>query len=152
MTAVDKLDDRRIDHQGFVPEIWAGLVATALYMMQLGPNISTLSNYFEDVLVLCMFLGGVICLVGTAIGTKWFFPKAHRRTSYVTELFGLPLLIAVLGVYTYASVDPGSLLLSAMAGGLGLTIEIGCLRLFVDLVQQVYIGDDEGDEDDDNET
>lgn len=139
MTAVDRVDCERIDHQGFVPEIFAGLLGTALWMMQIGPSISTLSDYVEDWIALLLFLGSFICLIGVILGTKLVFPRHFsRRAAYRVELVGLPIIIAPLAFLTYASVSPDSLLLTALAGGLGLTIEIGCVRLFVDLVQDLF--------------
>lgn len=138
MTAVDTVDCERIDHQGFVPEIFAGLMLTALYMMQLGPNIPNLDDYLEDVLALIMFIGSVVGLIGVALGTKLVFPHVVRRKAYWFELFAIPLMIIPLAAYTYASVDTNQLLITALSGGLGLTIEIGLVRLFVDLVQDLH--------------
>jgi hypothetical protein len=137
VTAVDQIDCYRIDHQGFVPEIFAGLLLTALYLMQIGPNIPNLDDRVEDWLVLALFAGSVIGLVGVVLGTKWFFRRLRRRVSYLVELVALPFMILALAGYTYASVDSGELLVSALSGGLGLTIEIGLVRLFVDLVEDL---------------
>lgn len=137
MTAVDRIDCERIDHQGLVPEIYAGLMLTALFLMQLGPSITGLSDFVEDVLALLLFSGGFIGLVGVAIGTKWFFRKTRRKVAYAFQLFALPLMIFSLAWYTYASVDPSELLITALGGGLGLCIEIGLVRLLVDLVQDL---------------
>lgn len=137
MTAVDKVDPDRIDHQGFIPEIFSGLLLTALYLMQIGPSIPNLNNLLEDWLSLGLFVGSVLGLVGVALGTKWIFKNVRRRVSYICELIGLPLMIFSLAVYTYASVDSHALLMTALSGGLGLTIEIGCVRLLVDLVDEL---------------
>lgn len=137
MTVVDRVDDERIDHQGYVPEIWAGLLATSLYMLQVGPIMSNLNDRLEDWIALSLFTGSVICLVGVVLGTKWFFRHVSRRVSYITELVGLPLIIAALGFLTYASVDASQLVLTALGGGLGLVIEIGSVRMMVDLVDEL---------------
>lgn len=137
MTAVDHVDEKRIDHQGFVPEIYAGLLATALWMMQVGPSISNLSDYVEDWLAFGMFVGSVICSIGVLLGTKWFFPHTRRNKSYGIQITGIPVLIVVLGWLTYASADPNNLILTALAGGLGLCIEIGLVRMLVDLVHNM---------------
>lgn len=154
MTAVDRLNDRRIDHQGWVPEMYIGLLATALWMMQVGPSISTMSDYIEDWIALLMFIGGTVCAIGVVIGTKIgriVLPHRGYRAAYKIQLFGLPLLIATLGWLTYASVDPGQLLLTTLAGGLGLCIEIGAVRLFIDMVQALNgdIDEDVDEEDGD---
>ena len=138
MTAVDRVDEERIDHQGYVPEIFAGLLLTALYLLQIGPSIPNLNDRLEDWLALSLFTGSVLGLVGVVLGTKWVFRKINRRVSYIIESIGVPMLIFSLGVYTYASVDTHQLLLTAMSGGLGLTIEIGCVRLLVDLINELH--------------
>ena len=138
MTAVDTVDCERIDHQGFVPEIFAGLLLTALYMMQLGPSLGGINDYLEDVLSLVLFAGSFVGLVGVALGTKLVFRRVRRRVAYWIELFAIPMMIFSLAWYTYASFDPDSLLITALGGGLGLTIEIGLVRLFVDLVQDLH--------------
>jgi len=138
MTAVDVVDCERIDHQGFVPEIFAGLLLTALYMMQLGPSLANINDYLEDVLSLMLFAGSFVGLVGVALGTKLVFRRVRRRVAYWVELFAIPLMVFPLAWYTYASVDASSLLITALGGGLGLTIEIGLVRLFVDLVEDLH--------------
>lgn len=137
MTAVDEVDCDRIDHQGFVPEIFAGLLLTALYMMQLGPSMPNINNYLEDVLALTLFGGSFLGLIGVALGTKLVFRRLRRRVAYMVELVAVPLMVFTLAWYTYASVDAEDLLITALGGGLGLTIEIGLVRLFVDLVQDL---------------
>lgn len=137
MTAVDRVDCYRIDHQGYVPETWVGLLVTALYLMQIGPNISNLNDRVEDALALSMFTGSLICLVGVVLGTKWFFRRTRRKVAYIVELVGLPFIIASLGWLTYASVDARQVLITAMAGGMGLCIEIASVRLVVDLIDDL---------------
>lgn len=137
MTAVDTVDCERIDHQGFVPEIYAGLLLTALYLMQLGPTLDNINDLLEDWLVLSLFTGAALGLVGVVLGTKLIFPAVRRRVSYIVGLLGIPLMIVPLAWYTYASVDVNDLLITALGGGLGLCIEIGLLRMFVDLVQDI---------------
>lgn len=142
MTAVDTIDCERIDHQGFVPEIFAGLLLTSLYMMQLGPNLTNINDWLEDVLALLLFGGSFLGLIGVALGTKLVLRSVRRRVAYWIELFAIPLMIFALAWYTYASVDADELLITALGGGLGLTIEIGLVRLFVDLVQDLHANHD----------
>ena len=137
MTAVDRVDCYRIDHQGFVPEIWVGLFATSLYFMQVGPILPNVNDRLEAIMALSLFLGSLVCLAGVVLGTKWFFRRVRRKISYIIELCGLPFIIFSLGFLTYASVDADELLVTALAGALGLTIEIGCVRLFVDLIEDL---------------
>lgn len=127
----------RIDHRGYVPEIWVGLLLSALYLAQAERVVSSISDSLELALDLLLAVGSALCLVGAALGTKWFFPKARRSISYGLQLLGLPMIIASLAWFTYAATDSSnssSLLLSALGGGLGLCIEIASVRMFVDLV------------------
>ena len=137
MTAVDRIDCERIDHQGFVPEIYAGLMLTSLYLAQLGPNLAVINDTLEDVLNLSLFLGTLLGLVGVVMGTRLVFPKVRRRISYAIGLCGIPLIILPLAWYTYATFDENNLLITALGGGLGLCVEIGLVRMFVDLVQEL---------------
>jgi len=128
--------EHRFDHQSYAPELWTGLLITGLYLLQTDPLIDTLEDHLERALDLTMTVGSLLCLIGCAVGTRWFFPKAKRSVSYTFQLLGLPLIIAALAWYTYSAADftRPSLLLTALGGGLGLCIEIGSLRMFIDLV------------------
>lgn len=137
MTAVDRIDCDRIDHQGFVPEIYAGLMLTSFYLAQLGPTIPVLNDVLEDWLNLSLFLGTLLGLIGVVVGTKLVFPRTRRRVSYIIGLCGIPLVVLPLALYTYATFDNNNLVMTALSGGLGLCIEIGLLRMFVDLIQDL---------------
>jgi hypothetical protein len=137
VTAVDRIDCERIDHQGFVPEIYAGLMLTSFYLAQLGPNIPVLNDTLEDGLNVSLFAGTLLGLVGVVTGTRLVFPRLRRRISYMIGLCGIPLIILPLALYTYATFDNDNLVMTALSGGLGLCIEVGLLRMFVDLVQDL---------------
>jgi hypothetical protein len=129
--------DYRIDHRGYVPEIWVGLLLTALYLAQADRVIPSISDSLELALDLMLAIGCLLCLVGAALGTRWCFPRVGRSVSYGLEVLGLPLIIISLAWFTYAATDSqntSSLLLAALGGGLGLCIEIASVRMFVDLV------------------
>ena len=129
--------DYRIDHRGYVPEIWVGLLLSALYLAQAERVVPSISDSLELALDLLLALGSLLCLAGAALGTRWCFPRAGRSVSYGLQLLGLPMIIAALAWFTYASLDSdntSSLLLAALGGGLGLCIEIASVRMFVDLV------------------
>ena len=83
----------RIDHRGYVPEIWVGLLLSALYLAQAERVVSSISDSLELALDLLLAVGSALCLVGAALGTKWFFPKARRSISYGLQLLGLPMII-----------------------------------------------------------
>ena len=137
MTAVDKIDCERIDHQGFVPEIYAGLMLTSLYLAQLGPNLPQINDTLEDALGLSLFVGTLLGLIGVVLGTKLVFPRVRRKVSYAVGLTGIPLIVMPLAWYAYATLDSSNLLVTALGGGLGLCIEIGLVRMFVDLVEDL---------------
>lgn len=130
--------EHRIDHRGYVPEIWIGLLLTSLYLAQGERVIASLSGPIELALDWMLALGSGLCIAGAAVGTKFLFPRARRAFSYGLQLAGLPLIIIALAGFTYAATasatDTNSLLLAALGGGLGLCIEIASLRMFVDLV------------------
>ena len=126
--------NHRLDHQGYVPETWAGLLLTALYLIQGDRIIAPLNDNVELAVDVMLALGASLCLLGSAIGTRLFFPHARRSLSYGLELLGLPLVILAMAWYTWAASDTSNLLLAALGGGLGLCIEIASVRMFINLV------------------
>ena len=131
-----EVDERcpRIDHQGYAPETWAGLLLTALYLIQAERVIGPINDGVEFFLYLITAIGSTLCLLGAAIGTRLFFPRARRSTSYGFQLLGLPLIIVSMAWFTYAAHDGYNLLMIALGGGLGLFIEVASVRMFVKLV------------------
>jgi hypothetical protein len=127
----------RVDHQGYAPEIWVGLFATALYLIQGKPIIAGITDWLEISLGVVLALGSGLCLIGSAIGTRWFQPQAPKRRSYRFHLVGLPLIIASLIWYSYAAATSGELVLIALGGALGLCIEIGSVRMLIDIVEDL---------------
>jgi hypothetical protein len=127
----------RIDHQGYAPEIWAGLLITALYLLQSEPLVVTIADRLEFALDGVLAVGSALCLLGAASGTRWFFPKTPKRCSYRFHLLGLPLIVAALAWYTYAAADAPDLILVALGGGLGLCLEIASVRMVVEIVEDL---------------
>lgn len=127
----------RIDHQGYAPEIWAGLLITALYLLQSEPLVVTIADRLEFALDAVLALGSALCLLGAASGTRWFLPKTPKRCSYRFHLLGLPLIVAALAWYTYAAADVPNLILVALGGGLGLCLEIASVRMFIDVAEEL---------------
>lgn len=127
----------RIDHHGYAPEIWAGLLLTALYLMQAGPILGGIGDRLEYGLEALLALGSVICLIGAATGTRWFLPRCAKRCSYRFHLVGLPLIIASMAWYTYANASSASLALVALGGGLGLCIEIASVRMLIEIAEDL---------------
>ena len=130
----------RIDHQGYAPEIWAGLLITALYLLQANPLVVSISDRLEFALDGLLAVGSGICLLAAMLGTRFFFPRVRKRTSYLMHLVGLPLIILALAWYTYAAADAPNLILVALGGGLGLCLEIASVRMVVDIAEEIRDG------------
>lgn len=131
----------RIDHQGYAPEIWIGLLITSLYLLQTDPQIVTITDRLEVALEVVLATGAAISTLAAFLGTRWFFPRVPKSTSYRLQLVGLPLIIVALAWYTYASASSPSLVLVALGGGLGLCIEIGSVRMIVDIAEELRDGE-----------
>lgn len=130
----------RIDHQGYAPEIWIGLLLTALYLMQAVPLLSSISDWLEITLEAILALGCALCIVGSALGTRWCFPQAPKRVSYRFVQAGLPLIVFALAWYTYAASAEPSLVVVTLGGALGLCIEIGSVRMFIEITEELKDG------------
>jgi hypothetical protein len=127
-------DEHRIDHRGYVPEIWAGLMLTALFLIQGDRVVTSLHDGLELAVNWVLVVGTALCLFGSAVGTRFLLPHARTSTAYGFQMLGLPLIVVSLAWYTWAATDSGDLAVAALGGGLGLCIEIASLRMFVDLV------------------
>ena len=130
----------RFDHRGYVPEIWVGLLLTALYLLQATPLLSSITDWLEIGLEVLLAVGCAICIAGSAVGTRWCFPRASKRISYRLVQAGLPLIIAALALYTYAASSEPSLLVVTLGGALGLCIEIASVRMFIDITEELRDG------------
>lgn len=131
----------RLDHQGYAPEIWIGLFITALYLLQTDPLMISITDRLEFALDGLLAVGTGICTLAAFLGTRWFFPSVPKRTSYRMQLVGLPLIVLTLAWYTYAASTAPNLILVALGGGLGLCIEIGSVRMIVDIADYLKDGD-----------
>lgn len=131
----------RVDHQGYAPEIWIGLLFTALYLMQATPLLSSITDTLEFALEAVLALGCVLCITGSALGTRWCFPQAPKRISYRFVQAGLPLIVIALAWYTYAASTEPSLVVVTLGGALGLCIEIGSVRMFIDVTEGLKDGE-----------
>lgn len=141
MSALTRPDQgHRIDHQGYAPEIWVGLLLTALYLMQATPLLSSITDWLEFTLEAVLAVGCGLCIIGSAIGTRWCLPEAPKRVSYRFVQAGLPLIVIALAWYTYAAATEPSLLVVTLGGALGLCIEIGSVRMFIDLTEELKDG------------
>lgn len=123
----------RIDHQGYAPEVWIGLFLTSLFLLQTDPTMVAINDDLEFALDLLLALGTGVCILASALGTRWFFPRFPKRWSYRMHQAGLSVLVVVLAWYTYASSNSPNLVLVALGGGLGLVIEIATVRMFIEI-------------------
>lgn len=127
----------RIDHQGYAPEIWIGLFFTALYLLQTEPVMVTIADKLEFALDALMAVGTGICTLAAFLGTRWFYPKVSKRTCYRMHLVGLPIIVLALAWYTFASAEYPNLAVVVLGGGLGLCVEIGTVRMIVDIADEL---------------
>lgn len=144
----------RIDHLGYVPEMWMGLLLTALYLLQQPPQFANLNDPLERALAVVLAAGATLCLFGAVLGTKLLLPNTRRRVSYWFEMAGLPLIIVTLAWYSYSAIDSSEIVVSALGGGLGLAMEVGSLRFMINMVAEMtdrekykgdgYLNDDGG--------
>jgi hypothetical protein len=130
----------RLDHQGYAPEMWIGLLLTALYLMQSTPLLSSITDWLEFSLEALLALGCALCIAGSALGTRWCLPGTPKRTSYRLVQAGLPLIVVALAWYTYAAASQPSLLVVTLGGALGLCIEIASVRMLIDVTQELKAG------------
>lgn len=127
----------RIDHQGYAPEIWIGLLLTALYLIQAGPLLSSIADWLEVFLEIALAVGCALCIIGSMLGTRWCLPGTPKQTSYRFVMAGLPFIALSLACYTYAASAEPSLIVVTLGGGMGLFLEIGTVRMFVDLMAEL---------------
>lgn len=127
----------RLDHQGYAPEIWIGLLFTALYLIQSGPLLSGVADWLEVAMEVVLAIGCVLCIIGSALGTRWCLPSTPKRVSYRFSQAGLPLIVVSLAWYTYAASAAPSLLVVTLGGALGLCIEIASVRMFFEMVTEL---------------
>lgn len=130
----------RVDHQGYAPEIWIGLLLTALYLIQATPLLSSITDWLELTLEVLLAVGCALCIAGSAIGTRWCLPESPKRISYRFVQAGLPLIVIALAWYTYAAATEPSLLVVTLGGALGLCIEIGSVRMFIEITEELKDG------------
>lgn len=130
----------RIDHQGYVPEIWAGLLLTSIYLIQTDPLMDYIGNRLEFVLDLMLAAGSGICLFAACLGTRWFFPCTPKRIPYTLHMVGLPLIIITLAAYTFASSLNPNLVLVTLGGALGLCLEIASVRMVIEISGELKEG------------
>ncbi len=138
MTALTRPEQgHRYDHQGYAPEIWIGLLFTSLYLVQSEPMLNSITDWLELAIEVVLAVGCTLCIIGSALGTRWCFPETPKRVSYRFTQVGLPLIVLSLAWYTYAASSAPSLLVVTLGGALGLCIEIASVRMFIDITEEL---------------
>ncbi len=145
----------RLDHGRMYMSIMGGLLLWSLALLTIGPipnsAVSELSDYVQDVLALCIFIGSFVCLSGCIIGTgfipwvvkKLTLGKLHLATSdvrlaYKFGLWGMPAIVGSIGTYVWAIAhDSGTFWIAALGGALGLAILIGTAWNALDFLAEI---------------
>jgi len=106
--------------------IWWGLVFSGIYVLASPPIITTIPSLAEDILAVELLAFALLCLTGSRI--------ADIHLAYTLEVVGLAGIAVVLGILAVAT----ELTLwqqFTLSGGFGALVQIGSLRMIVQLVQ-----------------
>ncbi|AYN57982.1 membrane protein [Mycobacterium phage Fowlmouth] len=138
----------RLDHGRMYVCVVVGLFLTSLSMIVLGPlpdsTISNLNEFTQTSMAFVLFLGSLSCIIGMSRGTRFFFPRADLRDSYLIAKWSIPGVVASLGTYVIAIlVNYGSIWLSALSGSIGASIVIGSLWNAWDFANEIDRLDEE---------
>ncbi|ABD58453.1 gp37 [Mycobacterium phage PBI1] len=133
---------RRIDHGRMYVSCMMGLWVWSLSLLVIGPvpnsTIDELTDYVQNILASCIFIGSFVCLCGIAIGTKYVLPKADIRLCYRFSLWGIPALAGSVGTYAWAIAhNTGSFWVSAYAASIGTFICLGIVWNGLDLLFEI---------------
>ena len=115
----------RLDREGmYTIPIWAGLLLTALYVLWRPGIHTTLDLRVEASLAIITIFSSSLCLIGVAI--------PQRIVAYKMQIAGLVINFFVLG-YMAGHVDRPLIEQWTLAGGMGGLIQIGNVRMIVQL-------------------
>lgn len=96
---------RRLDRAPANLGLTVGLMFPALSITLRGPSPTSFLNDMDDVTQIAMcamiFVGLAICLHGMCMGSRWYFPRASLINCYRKAMYGGPLAVVGLAVYTY---------------------------------------------------
>lgn len=138
----------RVDHGRMYMCCIFGLLLWSMSLLVIGPvpssAIDELSDYVQNVLACCIFIGSVVCTFGIATGTRFFLPKADIRLSYKFALWGIPAIAGSIGTYIWAIVhDTGSFWVSTYAAAVGAGVCLGIIWNGLDLAFEIArLGED----------
>ena len=116
---------KRLDREGvYTIPIWVGLLLTGFYVLWRPGIHSTLDLLLEASLAIITIFSSSLCLIGVAI--------PQRITAYKLQIIGLVINFFVLG-YMAGHVDRPLIEQWTLAGGMGGLIQIGNVRMIVQL-------------------
>lgn len=119
----------RLDRQGmYTLPVWVGLLLTGIYVLWTPRVDPLISEQLEDRLAVAVIIGSMMCLIGAAI--------PDRITAYKLQVPGLFITFVVLG-FLAAHVDRSLIQQWTMAGGLGGLIQIGNVRMMIQLSREI---------------
>ena len=116
---------KRLDREGvYAGPLWLGLLLTGFYVLWRPGVHSTLDLRIEVTLAIITIFSSSLCLIGVAI--------PQRITAYKLQIVGLVINFLVLG-YMAGHVDRPLIEQWTLAGGMGGLIQIGNVRMIVQL-------------------
>jgi len=129
----------RPDHGPMYICVMIGLAMVSLSILIAGPVptsvIADLSWTTQQLLASVIFIGSVMCIIGSSMCSKYFFPFADQRSAYAWGIGGsISTAISVELYFIFIVKGASSPVLSGLAAGLSLMIPIGALlnaRLFL---------------------
>lgn len=117
------VDIRRIDRNPSYFCCHLGLNLFALSMILVGPlpdsPLKDSSQFVQDCFSYFLFFGTLICMMGCLVGSKYFFPKVHRRTGYRIGIIGNPTVVGAIFYYGATYVGQVHNWSSTLAAGFG---------------------------------
>lgn len=136
MKMIDRLwskhvNKRRIDRFPTYIAVNLGLFTISFSLLCQGPihssPITSASSLSKLLLALSWGLGGLVALVGSLSGTKYFFPKMRRVQSYFLGLAACPAMFVGLFYYAFAYAKNIDHATSSFATSLGFLIALASL-------------------------
>lgn len=129
---------RRYDRGPVYVSVMISVVCYAISASITGPVPGSpinpiLSPLTQDMMSMCILIGGSLCLLGTSVGSKHFFPKVSLKRAYTLGVIGVPMLAVGLVVYGVALTLGYSSFTAALGGVLGPLIAVG------DIVQAFFL-------------
>lgn len=134
-------EPKRVDRSRMYMWVHIGLVMVGVSVAVRPASAGVLTHLDADTnraLAVCMIIGSGLSLIGTAIGGRWFFPKAARdvRLPYMIGVSGQLSVIASLTFYTRV-IWMYSDTVGTLGGGLSLTILCACVHISTVAIKEI---------------